>query len=312
MGGLSAPDQYGLPAYCCAADGHVLESIAGMNDVLCCPVCGHRSDEPGNGVLGDAFDIVHRQWGLRGDPHAWRAMRNLLATIPTPPDRDAVRDRFVDGLRQVAHIDIDQLDGQPVYREHLDHGGMSGGVVNVEWWRTKGIPLLVDRAVSRRAAAPGATDPPHAAPRSVRSVATGVGVWALVLAIPIALIGSGGWLLYQRAIGTRVKATVLTCDSSGNFRRYGTTFRTDCVAQWTIDGRVIIGGFDGGNGSSDVGKQVDATVRGGTAYSRSLGLPILLIAFGLPFLVIPFFAIKRRIVDHRNNPVARARSYRGS
>jgi hypothetical protein len=296
MGGLSAPDQYGFPGYCCAADGHALEAIAGTDDVLRCPVCGHRTDEPGNGVLGDGFDIVHRQWGLRGDPHAWQAMRELLATVPTPPDPDAVRERFVDGLRQVAHVDLDQIDGEPVYREHLDHGGMSGGVVHVEWWRTKGIPLLVDRALSRRADAPHATDPSLAPRRAVRSVATSVGVWTLVLAIPIALIGGGGWLLYQRGSGTRVKATVLSCDSSGNVRRYGTTFRTDCVAQWTIDGRVVVGGFDGGNGASDVGKQVDATVRGDTAYSRSLGLPILLIVLGLPFLVIPFFAIKRRLV----------------
>jgi hypothetical protein len=299
MADLSAPDEYGFPAYSCARDGHALEVIAGMQDVLHCPVCGHRTDEPGDGVLGDAFDIVHRQWGLRGDPHAWHALRELLAAVPTPPSDDGVRLLFVDGLRQVADVDIDQADGQPVYRKHLDHGGMSGGSVNVEWWRTKGIPLLVDRATSRRVALPRPTDAPSVSPRSVRSVATTVAVWALLLAIPIALVGGGGWLLYQRAYGTRVTATVLSCDSSGNFRRYGTTFRTDCVAQWTIDGRVVVGGFDGGNGASDVGKQVDATVRGDTAYSRSLALPILLIVLGLPFLVIPFFAIKRRIAGHR-------------
>jgi hypothetical protein len=227
-------------------------------------------------------------------------MRDLLATSPTPAEPDAVRARFVDALGEVAHVDIDQADGQPVYRKDLDHGGMSGGVVDVEWWRTKGIPLLVDRALSRRvtvspAATPIALTPPRAADRSVRSMAISAAIRAVLLAIPIALVAGGAWLLYQRGYGTRVEATVLSCDSSGNFRRYGTTFRTDCVAEWTIDGRVIVGGFDGGNGASDVGKKVDATVRGDTAYSRSLVLPILLIALGLPFFVIPFFAIKRRV-----------------
>lgn len=139
MADLSAPDEYGFPAYCCALDGHALEAIVGTQDVLHCPVCGHRTDEPGAGVLGDAIDIVHRQWGLRGDPHAWHALRELLAAVATPPSDDSVRALFVDGLRQVADVDIDQADGQSVYRKDLDHGGMSGGSVNVEWWRTKGF-----------------------------------------------------------------------------------------------------------------------------------------------------------------------------
>jgi hypothetical protein len=295
MGGLSVSDQHGYPAYCCAEDSRWLEAVAGVDDVLQCPACGHRTDDPGDGVLGDAFDIVHRQWGLRGDPHAWRAMRELLATVPTPTDTDAVRAQFVEALRQVARVDIDADDGDggPVYKQHLDHGGMSGGFVDVGWWRTKGVPLLVDRAVSRRPAATGAAEPPPDSRRSLRSVATSVAVWAVVLAIPFALVGGGGWLLYQRGFGTRVEATVLSCDASGNFRRYGTTFRTDCVAEWTIDGRVVVGGFSGGNGEGDVGKRVDATVRGNTAHSRSLGLPILLIVLGLPFLVIPLVAIVR-------------------
>lgn len=218
-----------------------LVPVDGAAGVLRCPVCDHRTDKTGDGVLEDGFDIVHRQWGRRGDPHAWRAMQDLLATTSTPATLDGVRQAFLDGFREVA---------------------------DVEWWRTKGIPLLVDRAIERRPTmAPPA--PGHGASGSVRHHAATVAIWALVLAIPAGMAGGGNWLLYQRAVGTRVDATVLPCDSSGNFRRYGSTFRTDCVAEWTIDGRVIIGGFSGGNGESDVGKTVAATVRGDTAYSRS-------------------------------------------
>jgi hypothetical protein len=55
----------------------------------------------------------------------------------------------------------------------------------------------------------------------------------------------------------------------------------------------MIGGYNGGS-AADVGTTVDATVRGDTAYSRSLGLPLLLIALGLPFLALPVAAFRHR------------------
>jgi hypothetical protein len=150
MSGLAETDGFGMAAYACSADGTLLESVPASPGALKCPACGHRTDEAGDGVLGDGFDIVHRQWGLRGDPHAWRAMRELVGTTPTPPDRDAVRAAYADALLRVAEVDVDHTDEQSVYRKALDHGGMSGGGVSVGWWRTKGIPLLVDRATDRR------------------------------------------------------------------------------------------------------------------------------------------------------------------
>jgi hypothetical protein len=103
------------------------------------------------------------------------------------------------------------------------------------------------------------------------------------------------FLLYQRAWGTRVEATVLSCDTSGGVFGGASTYRTDCVAQWEIDGRVVVGGLDGGNGERDVGRTIDATVRGDTAYSRSIVLPVILVALGLPFLALPLLAVRRRL-----------------
>ena len=282
-------DGHRMAGEVCAADGAQLEPVAGVVGVLRCATCAHRTDEPGGGVLGDGFDVNLRQWGLRGDVHAWRAMRDLVATMPTPADREGVRAAYVDALRRVADVDIDATDEQVVFQAHLDHGGMSGGSVDVGWWRTKGIPLLVARAVDRR-------PPPPRAPRRTAGKVIGViVVWGILLAIPAALVGGGGFLLYQRAVGTRVEATVLECDTSGTIVRGASTYRTECIAQWEIDGRVVIGSFNGGNGESDVGSTVEATVRGDTAYSRSLVLPVLLIAMGLPFLAVPMFAIRTRV-----------------
>jgi hypothetical protein len=48
-----------------------------------------------------------------------------------------------------------------------------------------------------------------------------------------------------------------------------------------------------GNGESDVGKTLDATVRDGTVYSRSVVLPAILIGLGAPFLVPVVGGVKR-------------------
>gem|GEM_PF-1666978 len=301
MDGAAATDRFGMPAFVCAADGRALESVPDSPDVVRCPACGHRTDTPGDGTLADGFDVVHRQWGLRGDPHAWRAMRDAVAGTPTPSAPADVRAAYAGALRRVADVDVDGIgDERTAYRADLDHGGMSGGVVDVDWWRTKGIPLLVDRAIARRPT-PAATAPPDAAGvpgrrhgRARKTVVT-VAVWALVLAIPASLVGGGAFLLYQRAVGTHVRATVLTCDTSGTVTRGASTYRTECIAEWTIDGRTVVGPFVAGDGDSDEGKTLDATVRGGTAYSRSLGLPILLLVLGIPFLAIPCFGIRDRV-----------------
>ena len=302
-------DDFGAPAYHCARDRAPMVLVDGQMVVLQCPTCGHRTDEPGDGVLGDGFDIVHRQFGARGDTHAWNALRDAVARTPTPPSDEAVRQALVDALRDVTTVDIDTTTEARVHLAHLDHGGMSGGVVDITWWREKGMPLLVQRATTRRPVSNPATrtpDPGADRPRRLRGAAGTVAVWVILLAIPAATVGGGAWLLYQRTVGTRVEATVLTCDSSGHFRRFGSTFRTECVAEWTIDGRTVVGNFTAGNGESDVGKTLDATVRGDTAYSRSLGLPVLLIALGSPFVVFLGLAIKRRVATQRSESGDRA------
>lgn len=297
MDGLDTVDAHGNVPYACGSDQAWLEPVDGDPGVFRCPTCAHRTDEPGDGVLGDGFDIVHRQWGLRGDPHAWWAMRDAIGATPTPPSADAVRTAYVAAFQAASLVDLEHEQEQKAYRKHLDHGGMSGGWVDVGWWRTKGIPLLVERALDRRpseplSAAHGATPALSRPPGGGRVV--GVLVWLIVLAIPAALVGGGGYLLYQRASGTRVDATVLECGLSGSVVVGSSTYREDCVATWTIDGRVVTGPFVGGNGERDVGDTVPATVRDGTAYSRSLGLPILLIALGLPFLALPALAGRAR------------------
>lgn len=145
-------DQYGYPAHLCARDRGPLRLLPDQPAVYACAICGYRTDAPPTGTLADGFDVLHRQWGLRGDPHTWEAMRDRLAGVPTPDDADAVRSAYAAAFAEVTGIDLDTETQDAVHRPHLDHGGMSGGQVDLRWWRDKGLPLLVERA--RRHAEP--------------------------------------------------------------------------------------------------------------------------------------------------------------
>jgi hypothetical protein len=104
---------------------------------------------------------------------------------------------------------------------------------------------------------------------------------ACVVAVPLMLIGPGMWLLWQREHGTHVRATVTECHSISSGRSYAEY----CSATWMAHGHVAVDDIEGTDGSHE-GDTIDATVRGDTAYSQSLSLPLLLIGLGLPFVAL--------------------------
>ena len=120
--------------------------------------------------------------------------------------------------------------------------------------------------------------------------------WATVIAtlvIAAGLIAPGIFLLVQRATGTRAEATVGDCVVRGA----GTKYRTvHCTGSWIIGGSLLEGGHVvvgtvNGVDTDSVGKTIDVTLRGDTAYSRGLTLPLMLIGFGLiPVAVLALLA----------------------
>jgi hypothetical protein len=101
--------------------------------------------------------------GLRADPHAWSEMYPLVASTPTTPSPDEARRICVAALRRVIGIDIDATTEPPICIERSNHGGMGGGHIDLSWWRAKGIPLVIDRAILRR---PAPSAPVPRPPRS--------------------------------------------------------------------------------------------------------------------------------------------------
>ncbi len=113
---------------------------------LCPSVYDNSVHNAGVMTLADAFEPRPERWGLRADPHVWGAMRESLADVPVPEGEDAVRAAYVAAFAEASGLDLDTETEDTVFRKELDHGGMSGGFVDLRWWRATGIPLLVERA----------------------------------------------------------------------------------------------------------------------------------------------------------------------
>ena len=110
----------------------------------------------------------------------------------------------------------------------------------------------------------------------------GLFVIVCVLVAPFLFIVPGAWLLYERGYGTRTQAEVLGCE----YHYSGRSLDETCTAAWTLHGRRVVGDIEN-SGDFEVGKTVTVTVRGGTAYSRSLRLPFVLLGLGAIFLIVP-------------------------
>lgn len=122
---------------------------------------------------------------------------------------------------------------------------------------------------------------------------------AVVLVIPIVLVGAGGWLLWQRQTGERVEAEVLGCDFDIGYK----SSRQYCTARWTVDGVEHTGPIQA-SGDQEVGETVEATLRDGELYSRSLTLPLVLIGLGLPFCAFPVLWARSKLRRTPETPPA--------
>ena len=91
------------------------------------------------------FDGEPAQWGMRGDPHAWRAIRDRLEGVALPESVEELERLLRGAFHEVVGVDLTQDPAPSVFREEFAHGGMSSGMVNLDTWRTRLMPMLVDR-----------------------------------------------------------------------------------------------------------------------------------------------------------------------
>ena len=96
--------------------------------------------------VADLFDPEPEQWGLRGDPYVWQALRDHLGESYLPPSLGEVEAMLYTAFDRLVAVDLATETSTSVYREQFAHGGMSSGQVHLETWRAVLLPLLIDRA----------------------------------------------------------------------------------------------------------------------------------------------------------------------
>lgn len=112
-----------------------------------------QSGAASSGVMGHLFEDEPENWhASRYSCHrgVWTAMLSRLATEPVPPTRRAVEQVLTDTFRAVVGVDLtsDPLPeaSKYVYRLHVTENQTTSGVVDVEEWKHRLIPLLTSRA----------------------------------------------------------------------------------------------------------------------------------------------------------------------
>lgn len=101
-------------------------------------------------MMDTLFDPAPMQWGLRGDPHVWAVLQERLARTPVPATAREVEELLADAFLAVVGTDLRTTRDDSVHRQEFAHGGMSSGYVHLPTWRDLLVPLLVQRAQSRR------------------------------------------------------------------------------------------------------------------------------------------------------------------
>jgi len=90
------------------------------------------------------FEKEPPQWGVRGDPHLWYEMREHFSETPIPATADELISLIEAAFEQLTEHPITEQE-KYIRIKRLDHGGMSGGMVSLEFWRDKFIPLFRER-----------------------------------------------------------------------------------------------------------------------------------------------------------------------
>ena len=95
------------------------------------------------------FDEKPESWGLRGDPYFWDYLKNRADGLddPSPEALEA----WI--KREFLVVSGEELTPATMVRvEQFEHGGMSSGGLDGEWWLEQGIPMLKERLLALSAA----------------------------------------------------------------------------------------------------------------------------------------------------------------
>jgi hypothetical protein len=126
---------------CCRrADPVSLSSVAAVRN------CTMAHEDAAVAKMADLFDPEPETWGLRGDPYLWRALREHLSGTDIPASADEAVSLLHAAFGELAGLDLVSGTASPVYRAQYAHGGMSSGMISLDAWRQRLMPMLAERA----------------------------------------------------------------------------------------------------------------------------------------------------------------------
>jgi hypothetical protein len=96
--------------------------------------------------MADLFDPEPRTWGLRGDPYLWQALREHLAGTDIPASTGEVVNLLQAAFGELTGLDLGCDPAPSVYLEQYARGGMSSGMISLDTWRERFMPMLAERA----------------------------------------------------------------------------------------------------------------------------------------------------------------------
>ncbi len=96
--------------------------------------------------MAGLFDPEPETWGLRGDPYVWRALREHLSATDIPASAGEAASLLHAAFRELVGHDLVSDTMSSVYLERYAHGGMSSGMISLDTWRQRLMPLLAERA----------------------------------------------------------------------------------------------------------------------------------------------------------------------
>jgi hypothetical protein len=100
------------------------------------------------------FDPEPQTWGLRGDPYLWRALRGHLADRDIPASVGELTGLLHEAFRELAGTDLASDPATSRYHDQYAHGGVSSGMISLDTWRQRLMPMLTERARTRLSSRP--------------------------------------------------------------------------------------------------------------------------------------------------------------
>lgn len=96
--------------------------------------------------VGELFADEPATWGGPGDPSVWRTLRERLGGLPVPAHRGAMAAMLRLAVAREIGVPLCSPFGESVVVDRSAHAGTSFGTVSLDWWRSTGLPVLLERA----------------------------------------------------------------------------------------------------------------------------------------------------------------------